>query len=300
MSFLRVGCVAALGSILSACVIVTETGTGTGSDGGVSGDAAVVDSTEACGVNGVDDTRATSRAFLLGGGVNACVGTAEDVDYYEFTAPSDNSGGYVSIEVDNVSDNGAISFTVESGENDVVIFDNSALDAASITGFIGVVPGEKYRVAVRNYVGFATAFKYRLKLDYTRINDSYEPNDKRDDAKAITIGTAVNAYMWKGFGESTKWDDWYKVTLAAGNASINVTNVPTDVAIITDLVTADGTLVVSRTSTNEGAAVTLTPTLVTAGTYYVRVGTSSYPIIESRGLTYPDSFTRAYALTISQ
>ena len=302
MSSVRMGCAFALGSVLSACIIETQPAPGIsgGADAGAGGDGAVVDSSEACNVKGIDDARTTARAFALGGGVNACIGTSDDVDYYEFVGPSDSSGGYVSIQVDNVTDSGAVSFTVEDGANDAAIYDNMALDAASINGFIGVVAGHKYRVAIRNYVGFATAFKYRLRMDYTRINDGYEPNDKRDDAKMITAGKPVNAHMWKGFSADASWDDWYKIALPAGNTNIEVSNVPTDVAMMVDLVASDGSVVASRSGANEGASVTLEPTAVAAGTYYVRVGTASYPIIESRGLQYPDSFTRAYALKISQ
>ena len=296
------GCVAALGFVLSACFIenVSRNDTDGAADGGPGSDGAVVDSSEACNAKGKDDTRSTAHPFVLGGAVNGCIGVGDDVDYYEFVGPSDSSGGYVSIQVDNITDNGAVQFSVENGETNADIFDNSALDAASISGFIGVVPGKKYRIAIKNYVGFAATFKYRLKLDYARVSDAYEPNDKRDDAKPITLGAPINAYVFTGFVENPVWEDWYKVTLASGTANIKIDNVPTDVVMTAELVDPNGVSLTSKIAANEGAALTLDPTAVTAGVHYVHLGTTSHPIIESRGLIYPDSFTRAYALTVSQ
>jgi hypothetical protein len=63
-----------------------------------------------------------------------------------------------------------------------------------------------------------SAFKYTLHVDYSRINDPFEPNDTTDAPATITVGTPVTAYYYTGYQQyqiaATEFADWYQLELA--------------------------------------------------------------------------------------
>src|SRR5439155_19376766 len=100
----------------------------------------------------------------------------------------------------------------------------------SAFSFFAAAPGQHYRVLISHGgAGYEwrAPFRYTIKATYTKLNDSYEPNDNRAASRSITVGQPITAYSFAGFttGHTVNGDwrvgseptsDWYKVDVAAG------------------------------------------------------------------------------------
>src|SRR5262249_7483053 len=144
-------------------------------------------------------------------------------------------------------------------------------------------------------------FKYTLKASYTKVNDTYEPNDTRDKAKPLTLGTPLTAYFFSGFrGKDIKaeeYQDWYAVNLAAGMVSLKVESVPMDVRPQIKLYDPAGGMVSIADSYNvtPGGSIITTATVDMAGMHRVVVDVFSVePEASKQGMTVPESFTHPY------
>src|SRR4029078_3840804 len=76
------------------------------------------------------------------------------------------------------------------------------------------------------------ASRYTVRATYTALPDPTEPNDTRFDAKTITVGTPVMGDLFAGYARENvaSFDDYYKVTLAAGSATVNLDIVPSNLS----------------------------------------------------------------------
>ena len=116
-------------------------------------------------------------------------------------------------------------------------------------------------------VGLRADLSYRI----TPENDAQEPNNTKDQAAAIPLNTVVAAQLIEPWISDTDHaaDDWYRVQLAAGAATLNLLSVP-----------ASGRFTITRVN-EQGASTTIDTTAVgvsgsypmqipVAGTYYIR------------------------------
>jgi hypothetical protein len=202
---------------------------------------------------------------------------SDDLDFYEFTTPSDSRGGYVTVGVTDVGPNGDI--TVEA----FTALDNSSFhrvgnneEGGSVFLFFNAKPGATFRIAVSKYLTVNAPNPYRFQAVYHPVADTYEPNDQRTQAASISVGQAVEGYMFAGWEVSTgipsaEWQDWYQVQLAAGTTTVLLSIAAADVDGSVTLFNPAGTQVASQSNNTEGATVQLDYTVPTAGTYYLRV-----------------------------
>jgi hypothetical protein len=277
---------------------------GTGGGGGADGGAGVVG---ACGVpeSPTNDTRDTATPYTAGSAVTACVNSDTDLDFYEFTAPAgDTAGGYYEVALDDVGV-GAIDVSIyAASDNGEIIRAYQVDDGASARLFFAAAPAQKYRAAVKVFAGYSQPFAYKFSAKYTKIADAYEPNDTRAAAKPITVGTPIMAYAFSGFLSSNtdakELLDFYSLTLAAGTVTVKASDVPMDLLADVYLYDADGAEVDHQYTVTGGASVTITKP-VTAGMYYVSVGSfSTPPDTAKEGIALPDTFKHPYTLTVSQ
>jgi hypothetical protein len=241
--------------------------------------------------------------------VVGCIGTGTDLDFYSFTTPAtDLAGGYVLLSFTEVGAMGNIDVTLFSAT------DNSSVDeiyktddGASLFAYLAVAPGVTYRVQVNQFAGGRAPYRYTMKMAYVPIADAYEPNDTKETAKPIALGTPIMASLSAGYildpykGEA--FADWYSVPLTVGPATIKLANVPTDILGDIQLFDPNGESVDEMYTTTAGANVMLTADVKTAGTHKLVVqpfAGGPKAAGEAVAMVPPDHFTRLYTLTVSQ
>jgi hypothetical protein len=299
---------------------VTDAGAGGAGGGGGAGGAAGADggavdapppsgTVGPCGVPEMEpnDTRDKSVPVAAPAMFTSCFDSDDDVDYYELTAPSD-PGGYYLISLTGITDVEVDIKGFTATDNGMLAYLYAQAGGQDLHTYLATSAGQKYRLAVSSFAGWKAPSKYTMKITYMKVDDTYEPNNTRDTAKPITLGTPVMAYIHDGFITSQVDDedvrDWYTVTAAAGNLTATVENVPMNLDAWVEIVDAAGKLDYAYSS-NKGANATLTVMNVAAGTFRISVK----PFVVPGDLFFgqsklmgqvPDSFTRPYKLTVSQ
>ena len=210
-------------------------GTGTGSGGSGATANGGSGAPGSCGVTEAEpnDTRDNATPYTAGAAVVGCVGSAGDVDFYQFTAPeTDLAGGYYAIGLDDVGDGYVDLKIYAASDNGEIDHEYSTSSGSSVHAYLAAAPGQQYRIAVASFSSSGGAFKYTLTAAYTKIADAFEPNDTREIAKPITLGTPITAALFSGYQSSAlkmdEYKDFYNVTLAAGTVTAKVSNTPTD------------------------------------------------------------------------
>jgi hypothetical protein len=283
-------------------------GTGSGGTGTGSGGTGGTGAPGSCGVTEAEpnNTRDTATAYTAGAAVVACIGADDDVDFYQFTAPeADVAGGYYAIAIDDVGAGYADLKMYAVSDNGEIDHEYTDSAGASLRAFLAAAPGQQYRITVGSFSGFDLPFKYTLKATYTKVVDSYEPNDTRATAKPITLGTPVTATLFAGYRSATldpdEYQDFYTLTLAAGTVTAKLADIPSDVYGDLKVLDADGNEVDHSYSSTMGANVTITMKAVTAGVHFVRAGIfTAPPDGAGKGIMLPDHFTHPYTLTVQQ
>jgi hypothetical protein len=278
----------------------------TPSSGGVpvDHDAAAMTYDDACGMTEPrpNDTRDTATPFTLGTSVRACLQNYGDHDFYEFTIPdSPAQGGSVAVSITKVDTGGSVEVAVQT------VVDNGTLtgavgwhgdDGQDVYFWLNGAPGAKFRIDVHYYLS-STNTRYLLAMNYTGAPDANEPNDTRQTATPISVGQPVTGYFFSGYQsatEMTPWDDWFKVTLPDGMATVSLSNLPADVGGNIELQDGTGKTLGNVQSPAAGSDATVTRT-VTAGDYYVHV-TPGGQRIQGGGQKIPSYVTTPYTLTV--
>ena len=300
-------------SLGSGCTISTPAdGTpGSGSTsttvpGAPTADGGAVVAAAGCGFGEPNDTRDVPTSIALDTAYTGiCLSGREDKDWYQFTAPSDAAGGWVKVLLSNVHNAALGAKAYAMGSNREIITAYTATDGESLAIYFSVKPGEKFGVVVDEFIGGDQVATYDMKLAYTKFDDAFESNDSRDAAKTITAGTAVEAYLAGLESAATpKGDDvsdWYAVNLSAGQASIKIQNIPTDLSPDYELVDVNGTRIDNGyTATNGESLIRNNVAIPATGKYFVRVGAFNHVEDAGKGDVAPDHFTRKYSLLVSQ
>lgn len=156
----------------------------------------------------------------------------------------------------------------------------------------------------------ANEFKYDLQVNYTKLEDAFEPNNSYPLAKPISAGTAISALFAEGYRLSTPPlpEDWYTVDLPAGKISVQLTDT-SDVAAQVTLYTASASS--PPVPANSGvSAFAATPgedvSLVTnftypTGKYFIVVHAADGTPVRNAGdgTTLPAHFTKPYRLLVT-
>lgn len=276
----------------------------TGSDGG---DGGVDPAT--CDLGEPNDTREQSTAIDLDHSYAGCVSANDGtdlLDFYELTAPMDAAGGYVEVTVSGVGTQGLAELIVTSSTDNDVLFDAyTTVNGASVKGWLTVAPGAKYRVRVSRFAGAGPRFAYSLDAKYTKISDTFEPNNGKADAKPISLNMPIQASA-AAVSPSTALagadaEDWFKVTLAAGNATVKLSNSPSDHLCDVELIDDSGQRVGENYTTTNGANCQIDATALVGGTYYVNAHTfAGVPVRAAPNAAPPALITAQYTLVVMQ
>lgn len=252
-----------------------------------------------------NETRDQATMLALGTDRAACSASEADEDWFQL-APGTGVGffkvtlssvgaGTVEASIFAASDNGVVGTSegTAAGQNVTLVFSSKA--------------GQTFRVRVKGTAENAElpAFKYTVTATFTAAQDTFEPNDTRDTATALTLNTPVNASFLAGFAAGaplpdSAGDDWYKVTLAAGQRlNVALENVATNVTPTVVVYAPDQSEYASETRSTPGQSVLWTSMdrLTAAGQYHLKISPQT---LDEAGATQPDHFTRLYKLTVKQ
>jgi hypothetical protein len=262
-----------------------------------------------CGlpVETANDDRDHATAYTLGDATTGCIATATDQDWLSFSAPSGAAGGYFTVKVDNVG-TGAIDVTGYATTDNGQVFEYYADNQGeSVHLFFPAIGGAKYLVELKDFSGFPAEYKYTFTASYTAVNDTNEPNDTRATAKPMTVGaTGVSGFLFSGFkmGASplaTDYDDYFSVTLAAGDTTVSLAPAPSNLCGQVFLLDSTGAEVASKFCDNPGQSLNFVAPGVTAGSYFVRATVFLIPdSITAKGDVPPNNYVSAYTLTVTQ
>ncbi len=259
-----------------------------------------------CGPGEPNNTRETATTVSTDGGVtHGCVGgSADDKDFYEFTAPTSTAGGLVRISLTNVSTAAAPEMTIYAASDNGEIASKYETDPGkSLSMWLTVASGAKYRVALNPFAS-SSNISYDLALSYTGLADAYEPNNRKEDAKPLTLGTAIQASAAAVSAASTFTDadaeDWFKATVAAGTATVLMSNVPADYGCDVEVFDAAGTGIAEKYSTSAGANCQVDLVSLTAGDIYLKVHEFAGKPLQGGDGAPPASITGQYTLKVSQ
>jgi len=297
-------------SLVTGCTITTEPA---GSSSGTLPNDAVLPATSSsssggaasgCGFGEPNNTRDAVTQVSLGTAYEGiCLSGRDDQDWFQFTAPNDAAGGYVKVELTNVRDTSIAVKAYAQATNREVLSTYSATEGESVLAYFTVAPGEKYNVVVEEFTGRDVAM-FDMKVVYVAFDDAYEANQTRDAAKNIAAGATVSALLVPIAGPADATDadvdDWYKVELPAGKASVALENIPTNMTVSYEMVSAGGTVIDSGYKATEGESLLRDAIEVpAAGTYFVRVGTFLHVTDNAGKGALPDNFSRKYTLVVA-
>ncbi|MGK9369065.1 T9SS type A sorting domain-containing protein [Melioribacter sp. Ez-97] len=97
--------------------------------------------------------------------------------------------------------------------------------------------GGTYYLRFHSGAGYSTT-PYKIKTEFTPVNDIYEPNDDISTAAEVELGKELFAYQWKSIGMNTNVyndEDYYKITIPdSGTLTITIKNWEATVSWVTD------------------------------------------------------------------
>ena len=243
-------------------------------------------------------TIAASLSLLGCGG-----SSAGDGDAMTFQSPDDSTGGYVLATVPPGM--GTVRATIYDGRGgpELASFVADAPGAA-LSFWWTSAPGQTTRIALRDDAG--GPYSYELTSNYVQVADAFEPNDAMNAATPMPDGGQMSAFLFAGTRggptDPAAYDDYFRFTAQPGALSINLDDVPADLAARMFLLRADGSEVARVSSGLRGAPLVLMPPALTdAAEFVVRVSLwDEAPPAAGAGTEVPASFTQPYRLTVSQ
>jgi hypothetical protein len=228
---------------------------------------------------------------------------ADNGDFMTIQSPDDQTGGYVLAMVSPGM--GTVRATIYDGTGQTEL-GSFVADApgAALSFYWTSAPGQQTRIALHDDGG--APYTYALTSNYTQVADVYEPNDAMGTAAPMPDGGQMSAFLFAGRRGGTNdpaaYDDYYRFTAQPGALSIQLDDVPADLAARLFLFRADGSEVARVSNGMRGAALALNPPALTdAGDFIVRVGLwDEAPAPAGAGTELPASFSQPYRLTVTQ
>ncbi|MFO7180594.1 MAG: dickkopf-related protein [Pseudomonadota bacterium] len=292
-----------------------EGGAPGGAEGGAPGGAAGADDgAESPRESEPNDSRDEPNELLLDTDIRASISHPDDADYFFTEVPaSPAAGGYYRILVTDVGPGAVLVQAYSALNHDRVYYDDPIQLGKSVFGFFTGAPGAAFYLSIARRAGTASesSFDYTLRVEYTAIDDPYEPNDTQLEPAAIAIGEPVKAYLFAGLESATAsaadFEDWYSVEAEAGLLKVEIKDVPLDVRMQARVYESTLTPVgAEEKGVTNGAPLSFERELPSSETYLLRltyVGGSAQPATAGRMDApdeLPDHFTRPYTLTLTQ
>src|SRR5688572_9207052 len=180
---------------------------------------------EDCGVPEAVNNEDRDHAQPLGSSATICVDDDDDEDWFYIDAPDDGKAHVIRLDVEQTAE-AHLGVAVYADKDDSEIthtsFDLGVTDALYLT----VAPGSRTLLDFYEY-GTSRGL-ITLKTSLTTELDENEPNNDRDEAKAISAGSGVHGQILVPYltAEDRESADWYRVELKAGPHVLHLTQVP--------------------------------------------------------------------------
>jgi hypothetical protein len=252
-----------------------------------------------------NDTQDDSTEYTLGTDYEGCLQMSDDIDYYELTSP--DVPGYVTVSVTDVGPDGNTVLTLWSAADEGEIYHTNAPgDGDNAYVYFLAKPGASFRISVEPYSSSIVGPNpYLLNATFHEIDDPYEPNNLRTQAKPIEVGEPVDAFIFAGWENSTgipsgDWHDWYSIDLAAGQTRYLLSIVAPETNSVITLFDDLGTELDHHNETTTGSSNVWDLEITDAGSYFVRVMPYSSPTTRGDTVTVPQYFELPYTLTVTQ
>jgi hypothetical protein len=259
--------------------------------------------TDPCACDPGNDDPAHALPYTPGTTLSACLSSTGDLDYYAIETPANQPGGVIAVTVDYM---GLDTFDVAVfvGTDATEVFDEQG---GPVSLWFAAAPSTKYVIEVSTSYDYEPS-AYTFEATYTAVTSPSKPGSTKYSALPITVGTPVQALMFAGYTtdqiDTTAWWQWYEVTLADGNATVSITNVPSDLtleAYLYDSTSNSNTIHGYGSASAGGSIMFTTSSPVTAGTYYVQVDPVDYTTQAYGGGTTPGPLaTQPYTLSVTQ
>lgn len=178
------------------------------------------------------------------------------------------------------------------------------------TAHFSVEPGMSYNVMVspfNNAKSYSPPIQYVLKWEYTGLEDIYEPNNTKKQAKYVDFDKKITAYAVSGYiknhvsgiGENTY--DWYSIVLKEKKKiKMDILEKPSDIDFVIRLFDANGN---SQYLTKTPNAIASTYEL-DKGTYFIemhaRLKRDASRTAQYQSEPVPDHFKKPYRFEIQQ
>ena len=161
--------------------------------------------------------------------------SAEDIDFYEIVVPAgDLAGGYYQASITDVGEGQVHASRLHrQRQQDHSPGDQAPSNGASLFFYWAGAPEQKYRIEINRAGSFAAPYKYTFKIQYTRVNDAFEPNDSATATPQTGHpGYAHHGLLLHRFKEmainADDYQDWFVVDLPAGMTTVRIDNVATN------------------------------------------------------------------------
>jgi hypothetical protein len=226
-----------------------------------------------------DPDHATPLA--LGAPFQGCIQSVDDVDYYQFTIPSDAQGGFVTISASNLGPQTIIGLVLSSAStNGTIRSIASARVGAGFSFWFVAAAGASFRLRVdHDFADIVNLGPYTLTAAYMPVVEPNEPNGDLAHATPIQVGSSVQGMFFSGFIDdqhASSEDDYFKVTLPVGTASASLSNVAVELTATVQIYDGSGFKVGGKTAASPGADVLVTWPVAGPGDYYVDVTCDFY------------------------
>ncbi len=176
--------------------------------------------------------------------------------------------------------------------------------------YFSVEPGMSYNVMVapfNNAKSYVPPIQYQLKWEYTGLQDIYEPNNTKQQAKYLEFDKTITAYAVAGYiknyvstiGENTY--DWYSIVLKESKKiKIEILEQPDDIDFVFRLFDANGNSQYLTKSPN-----TISSTYALGkGTYFIemhaRLKRGARRTAQYQSEPIPDHFNSPYKLKVTK
>jgi hypothetical protein len=245
-------------------------------------------------------------AFGVGNDAAGCVGPDGHPDVYSFSLEDGAQAGYLTFQLaGDALGSPTVALFGDDGEAPIATVAAAPDDTGAPMAFsVAVSPGVAYRLTIADDGAAASPYSYSLGAAFTPVPDSYEPNDRLEEAAPIMAGAPIAAYLFTGAGtDLAAYDDHYRVTLAAGQpVTVHLDDVPADIAPRIFIYDPSGVELGRVVNGHKGAAFTLAlPSIAVDGDYTVKVGLwTETPATMGPASALPDHFTHPYRLTVTQ
>ncbi len=259
----------------------------------------------------------TASPYVLGATFNGCIRSGSDTDYITFTTPSNPAGGYVvaSFTAPGLYES---ALTVDSylylANNTMIAYDAFEMSAAhpgdSLTYWFAAAPSTAYVLRVVDLFGMTFQAPYTFSATFIPVLDPTKPNDSESTATMITLGSPVKSYEFHGYTSFSNfadggWQSFYQVNLAAMPATVQITDVPSELImqayVYGNYSDGEASIIGYGSGGAAGAPVMLTTDQpFNAGPHYVLVEAVFNPQAYGAGSTPASYVLKPYTLVVTQ